>query len=155
MSVHPGIAAHPARSGTLAREARLRRGSLAILVLLVVESGIGTYVGLYVTVPRGDHGGGLGRAISGGPPVLAGHALLGLLLGLGALSVLAQAVLARRWRLTVLMAAGLLAMAFASVTGASFVSTGDPADSMAMSVMTDVALLCYAASLYALPRTGR
>jgi hypothetical protein len=50
----------------------------------------------------------------------------------------------------------VFALAFASVTGTSFTSTGDAADSMAMSVMTGVALLCYAANLYALrPGTRR
>jgi hypothetical protein len=154
MSVHPGITARAARSGTPAREARLRRGSLAVLVLLLVESGLGTYVSLYVTVPQGDHGGSLGRVISGGPAVLTGHAVLGLLLGIGAVSVLVQAVLARRWRLTALTTAGLLAIIFASVAGTGFTTTGDTAGSMAMSVMTDVALLCYAVSLYLVPRTG-
>jgi hypothetical protein len=43
-------------------------------------------------------------------------------------------------------------VAFAAVTGASFTSTGNQADSMAMAVMTGIALLCYAANLYLLPR---
>jgi hypothetical protein len=154
MSVHPGVAARPARSGTPGREARLRRGSLAVLVLLVLESGLGAYVSRYVTVPHGDHGGSLGRIISAGPAVLTGHAVLGLLLGLGALSLLVQAVPARHWRLTALLAAGLLAVIFASVAGTGFTSTGDTAASMAMAVLTDVALLCYAAALYLVPRTG-
>ena len=37
-----------------------------------------------------------------------------------------------------------------SAAGASFTSSGHPADSMAMSVLTGVGLLCYAASLYLL-----
>ena len=51
-------------------------------------------------------------------------------------------------------ALGLFAIAFAAVTGASFTSTGNQADSMAMAVMTGIALLCYAANLYLLPRSA-
>jgi hypothetical protein len=138
-------------SATPARLARVRRASLVVLVLLAAEYGIGMYVNLYVTVPRSDRGGDLGSAISGGPPVLSAHAVIGTLLGLGALAVLVLAVLTRRWDVAALSAVGLLAMAFASVAGTGFASTGDVADSMAMAVMTGIALLCYSAILY-LPR---
>jgi hypothetical protein len=79
----------------------IRRASLAVLAILVLEYGIGVYVSLYATVPRADHGAGI---------------------------------------------------AIAAATGASFTSTGEAADSMGMAVMTGVALLCYAANLYLLPR---
>ena len=36
-------------------------------MLTVAEYGIGMYVNLYVTIPRSDHGHGLGTAISNGP----------------------------------------------------------------------------------------
>jgi hypothetical protein len=129
-----------------------RRISLALLVLLVLEYGLGMYVNLYVAVPAADRGGSLGGVIAQGPVMLSAHAIIGLLLGLGALGALVQAVRARRWSLTAFSAAGLLAVAFASVAGAAFTSTGDAAGSMAMSVMTGIALLCYAASLYLLGR---
>jgi hypothetical protein len=130
--------------------ARLRRGSLVVLVLLVVEYAIGMYVNLYVTVPGADRGGGLGEAIANGPASLSLHATIGLLLGLGALGVAAQAVLIRRWAVVGASVVGLLAMVFASVAGAGFTSTGDTSASMAMAVLTGVALLCYAANLYLL-----
>ena len=129
---------------------RLRRGSLAVLVLLVVEYAIGMYVNLYVNVPGADHGGGLGEAIANGPASLSLHATIGLLLGLGALGVAAQAVLIRRWALVAASVVGLLAMIFAAVAGTGFTSTGDTSASMAMAVLTGVALLCYAANLYLL-----
>jgi hypothetical protein len=147
MSMDERSTARPART---AATARLRRGSLAVLVLVVVEYGIGMYVNVYVAVPRADHGGSLASAIANGPATLSIHAVLGLLLGLGALGVLLQAVLARHWGVTASSALGLFALAVASVTGTSFTSTGDAADSMAMSVMTGAALLCYAANLYVL-----
>jgi hypothetical protein len=78
--------------------------------------------------------------------------VLGLLLGLGAIAVLVQAVRTRRPAVIAASALGLFAIAFAAVTGASFTSTGETAGSMAMAVMTGIALLCYAANLYLLPR---
>ena len=149
MSLRAPSLARPASS---AATARIRRGSLAVLVLVVLEYGIGMYVNLYVTVPRADHGRGLGSAIANGPAVLSAHAVLGLLLGLGALGVLAQAVMARRLGAVAASAVGLFALAIATATGASFTSSGDPADSMGMSVLTGVGLLCYAANLYLLRR---
>ena len=127
-----------------------RRGSLAVLVLLVAEYGIGMYVNLYVTIPRADHDHGLGSAIANGPVTLGIHAVVGLLLGLGAVGVLVQAIIARHLGVIVLSAIGLFALAFASVAGASFTSSGNTAESMAMSVLTGAGLLCYAANLYLL-----
>jgi hypothetical protein len=152
MSVETESSALRARTAA-AGLARLRRGSLAVLVLLVVEYAIGMYVNLYVTVPGADHGGGLGSAIASGPASLSLHAVLGLLLGLGSLGAAAQSILVRRWGLIALSVTGLLAMIFASVAGTGFTSTGDDSASMAMSVLTGVAMLCYAANLYLL-RTG-
>lgn len=142
-------AARRSRDGA-AGTARLRRGSLAVLVLLVVEYAFGMYVNLYVSVPGADHGDGLGGALANGPASLGAHAALGLLLGLASLGVAVQAVLIRRAALVAASAAGLLAMILASVAGAVFTSTGDRSASMAMAVLTGVALLCYAANLYLL-----
>jgi hypothetical protein len=142
--------ANPRARETAAGAARLRRGSLAILVLLVIEYAIGMYVNLYAAVPGSDHGGGLGSAIAGGPVSLSLHATLGLLLGLGALGVAAQAILIRRLALVAASVVGLVAMIFASVAGTGFTSTGDTSASMVMAVLTGIALLCYAANLYLL-----
>jgi hypothetical protein len=155
MSLRAQSSARPASTTATARLARVRRGSLAALVLLVVQYGIGMYVNLYVTVPRGDHGGGLGRAIANGPAMLSTHAVLGLALALVAIGVLVQAVMARHLAAIVLSALGLLALVAASAAGASFTSSGDAADSMGMAVMTGVALLCYAVNLYGLRPAGQ
>ena len=150
MSVETESSAPRARTATTAGLARLRRGSLAVLVLLVVEYAIGMYINLYVTAPGADHGGSLGSAISNGPASLSVHAVIGLLLGLGALGVAVQSILARHWGLIAASVIGLLAMIFASVAGTGFTSTGADSASMAMSVLTGIAMLCYAANLYLL-----
>lgn len=150
MSMDAKTDARAVRPVTASGLARLRSGSLAVLVLTVAEYAIGMYVNLYVTVPKADHGSSLGRAISNGPAALSIHAVAGLLLGLGALGVLLQAVMARHWGIAALSVIGLFALAFASVAGTSFTGTGNAADSMSMAVMTGAALLCYAANLYLL-----
>jgi hypothetical protein len=155
MSADTQSNASPARAVAVSGLARLRRGSLAVLALVVVEYAIGVYVNLYVTVPKADHGGSLGGAISNGPATLSLHAVIGLLLGLGALGVMIQSVMARRWGVVASSAAGLVALVLASVAGTGFTSTGDNSASMAMSVLTGIALLCYAANLYVLRPGGR
>src|SRR5215470_7591116 len=73
----------PMRSAATAGLAMVRRSGLGVLVILVVEFGFGMYVNLYLTVPRADHGRGLGTAIANGPAMLSVHAVTGLLLGRG------------------------------------------------------------------------
>jgi hypothetical protein len=150
MSVHTVPAANPAHAAVAAAKSRLRRGSLAALVLVVAEYGIGIYVNLYVTVPAADHGRSLSTALSNGPALLSVHVVVGLLLGLAGLGVLVQSVMARHWIVLAVSVAALLALAFASVAGTGFVRTGDTSAAMAMSVLTGIALLCYAVNLYLL-----
>jgi len=154
MSLDAKSAARPVSTAAPAGLARVRRGSLAVLVLVVAEYLIGMYVNLFVAIPPADHGHSVGSAIANGPAILATHAVIGLL-GLAALGVLVQAIMARHPGAIAASAVGLFALAFASAAGASFTSSGHPADSMAMSVLTGVGLLCYAANLYLLPRPGR
>lgn len=141
----------PARTSSTAATvglARVRRGSLITLVLVVAEYVIGMYVNLYTTIPAADHGQDVGAVIANGPMMLSIHAVAGLLLGLGALGTAWQAVRSRRPAVIAWSAAGLVALAGAAAAGAGFTSTGDRAGSMAMSVLTGVALLCYTANIY-------
>jgi hypothetical protein len=146
--------ASPAAAARRARLTRVRRASLAVLVLIVAEYVLGMYVNLYVAVPAADARHGLGTAISAGPALLTAHAVLGLALTLGALAVLVHAILARSPAVIAVAAAGLIALALAASAGSSFTAAGKPADSMAMSVLTGVALLCYAVSSYLRPHQG-
>lgn len=62
----------------------------------------------------------------------------------------------RHWPVTALSSAGPLSLVFAAVAGTGFTSTGETSASMAMAVLTGVALACYAANLYVLrSSTGR
>ncbi|HEY7144604.1 MAG TPA: hypothetical protein VH637_10175 [Streptosporangiaceae bacterium] len=145
MNVDAQSATRPASTAAAPRLNRVRRGSLAVFVLVVAEFGLGMYVNLYVSGPAAGHGASLGSVISGGPAALSAHAVTGLLLGLGAIGVLAASVAARRPACTAMAALGLIALAAADAAGTSFASSGHAEDSMAMSVCTGVALLCYAA----------
>jgi hypothetical protein len=136
--------------------AGLRRATLASFVLLVVQYAIGAGVNLYVGAPGGVHG--IGDAISKGPAALSVHVVLGLVLVLAAVGLVVQAVIARHWVLTATSVVGLLALIAATLSGTQFVEKGLPSASMAMAVLTGVALLAYGANLYLLaflrPQSG-
>lgn len=129
--------------------ARTRRGSLAVLALILAEYGTGMYINLYVTVPPADRGHDLGSFITNGPAVLSIHIAIGLLLALGAAGVLAQAAMTRHLPAIAASVAGLFTLALADSSGASFTSTGHPAGDMAMSVLTGASVVCYAISFCA------
>jgi len=120
MRLDAQLRARPVRTTSAAALARARRGSLAALVLLAAEYVIGMYVNLYSHHPRADRRRGLGSAITNGPAMLTIHAVPGL----GALAALMQAIIARHRGAIATSALGLFALAFASMTRASFTSSG-------------------------------
>ncbi len=156
MTLNAGPAVAPVRKGASARQLTgLRRASLAALVLLVVQYGIGIAVNLYVSVPKADHGQKIGKIISNGPAGLTIHIVLGLLLILAAIGLVVQAVIARHRALIVISVIGLLALIGAAAQGASFVDNGHPSASMVMAILTGVAILSYGACLYLLDSPGQ
>lgn len=129
----------------------LRRASFAALVLLLIQFVLGMYVNLYVTVPKADQGGGLGKAITGGPASLGVHAVLGLLLILSAVGLLVQSLMARYWGVFAAAVIALVAVVGAAFSGADFVNKGgQDSASMTMAVLAGVAMLCYGTVLYLL-----
>ena len=155
MSLDAASPARPVSTAAEARLARLRWGSLVVLVLVVVEYGIGMYVNLYIAIPRADRGHSVGSAIANGPAMLSIHVVIGLLLGLGTLGVLVQAAITRRPTAIVLSAAGLFALAFASATGASFTSTGSSVDSMGCQSSPELGCSVTRQTSTCSPRTAR
>lgn len=137
---------------TQRRVSGLRRASFAAFVMLVVQFALGIYVNLYVTVPRADHGHGIGPAIANGPAGITLHIVLGLLLILAAVGFGVQAILARQPALIAAAVVGLLAMIGAAASGSSFVGSGHDSASMAMAALAAVGLLSYGTSLFLLPR---
>ncbi len=127
--------------------AGLRRVSLAALIMLVVQYGLGIFLNLYVAVPASDAHAGIFTEIATAPLALTVHALLGLALIGTAILLVVRAVGVGDRLLAWLAAAGLTAIGGAFGAGEIFVRNGMPGASLAMAVLTGVALLCYVGTL--------
>ena len=125
----------------------LRRVSLAALIMLVVQYGLGIILNLYIPVPVSDAHASLSQEIASGPAMLTLHALLGLALIGAALVLLLRAVRLEDRIMAVLAAAGLTAIGGAFASGEIFVRNGQSFASLAMALLTGVALLCYIGAL--------
>lgn len=140
-------AAPPSVQRTASRQAGLRQASLAILILMITQFGLGIGVNLYVTLPAAGHP-GHGSFFSNGP-LLALHATLGMFLLLSAIFVLVRAIRARNATLMVTSAAGLVAILLAVFFGSRFTDKLTNGYSLGMALATAAALACYAVGLYA------
>lgn len=133
----------------------VRRSILGMLVGLVVQFCVGVAVNLYSGIPAGSKGlgvgGAIGHALADGAPSLVVHVVLGLALILGALGVVVRSAGLRHWGAVGASVVGLLALIGAAFSGVGYVSNADPSSSLAMAVLTAVALLAYVAILYVLP----
>src|SRR5271154_6596876 len=125
----------------------VRRGSVAALIMLVVQYGPGIVLNLYIAVPASVAHAGLMQEIASGPLMLTVHALLGLALIGAALVLLIRAVRLGDRVIAVLAAAGLTAIGGAFASGEIFVRNGQNTASLAMALLTGVALLCYIGAL--------
>lgn len=122
--------------------AGVREACLAVLIMLVVQYGLGIFLNLYVTVPASDQHAGLAQEIASGPVSLTIHALLGLMLLAAAIVLIARATRMQSRAITLLATLNLSAIAGAFAGGEIFVRNGRPSASLAMAVLTGVALLC-------------
>jgi hypothetical protein len=151
-----------ARTGTRPRVvARLRRMILAAIVLILVQSGIGMDVNLFVVIPAQHPGarpssyfGGSVRsvawAVAHGAPALVVHAALGLALGLLVIGVAGYAIrLGRRAVGAWSVLAGLLVIG-AGFNGASFLDFNNDISSLIMALLAFSAVACYSAAIYLL-----
>ena len=141
-------AAPPSAQKRQSREAGLRRASLAILIVLIVQFALGIGVNLYVTLLAAGHPGH--SSWFGNGALLALHAALGMFLVLAAIAVLARAITARNVTLIATSAAGLAAIGLAFFFGASFTEKLTNGYSLGMAISFAAALACYAIGLYAL-----
>ena len=86
--------------------AGLRRASLAALIMLVVQYGLGIFLNLYVAIPASDAHASIFGEIATAPLSLTVHALLGLALIGTAILLVVRAIGVRDRLLAVLAAAG-------------------------------------------------
>jgi hypothetical protein len=135
----------PGRAGL--RRATLRHMSVAALILLVLQYGLGIILNLYVGVPASDAHAGIITEIATAPLALTAHAILGIALIGTAILLVARAVGVRDRLLAVLATAGLTAIGGAFGAGEIFVRDGQDSASMAMAILTGMALLCYIGTL--------
>lgn len=130
----------------------LRANSLAALVILLVEYGLGIWVNLYGQLPASDNGAslsaGFGRAVADGPVGLSIHAVLGAALVVSAVTCVVRSFLARRPVLISAGIVGLAAVVIAALSGARFVGQGTNATSMSMAIAAGVAIGAYAFMLF-------
>ena len=143
----------PGRAGL--RRARLRHLSVAALIMLVLQYGLGIILNLYVEVPASDAHAGIITEIATAPLALTAHAILGIALIGTAILLVARAVGVRDRLLAVLATAGLTAIGGAFGTGEIFVRDGQDSASMAMAILTGMALLCYIGTLTLAGAAGR
>jgi hypothetical protein len=127
------------------RTERLRSASFGLVVMLILQFGLGIGVNLFITVKKG----GLGEAFSNGP-LLAVHAVLGLLILLAAIGLLVQSIVARNRVVITAAAIGLVAVLGAAINGSSFLKDGANGSSNGMAVSGLVAMLCYTICLWVL-----
>ena len=155
-----GQVTSPPRPGLSARQLRNLRGqTFGLLVMLIIQFGIGIAVNLYVTLPASDTGSGIfgaiGKALSSSSVSLAAHAGLGLLIILAALVLIGRAIISRHTPTIVFSVLGLLSVLAAAFNGARFVSDGGPNNaSLAMALAAGGAMLWYAILLFVLANTG-
>jgi hypothetical protein len=134
---------------------------LAAIVLILVQSGIGMDVNLFVPIPAQHPGarpssylGGSVRsvawAVAHGAPALVIHAVLGLALGLLVIGVAVYAIrLGRRPVGAWSVLAGLLVIG-AGFNGASFLDFNNDISSLIMALLAFGAVACYSAAIYLL-----
>ena len=133
----------------------LRANSIAAIVTLLVEYGLGMWVNLFVRLPASDHGAnvvsGFGRALADGPVGLSVHAALAVILVVSAIAALIRSILVRRAVLITLASASLVAVLAAGQGGARFVGHGSSTASFSMAAATGVAFGAYALVLFLSP----
>jgi hypothetical protein len=129
--------------GRGAKLAGLRRVSLAALIMLVAQYGLGMFLNLYVNVPAADAHAGFMQEVANGPFALTVHATLGLALIVTAIVLLVRAVRVEDRLVAMLATAGLTAIGGAFAAGEIFVRNGQSGASLAMALLTAVAMLSY------------
>jgi hypothetical protein len=144
---------HTATSGRRAagqdqatRLARLRRSSLGLVVMLIIQFILGMIYNLYGTAPTSTKSIGLFSS-----PDLALHVVLGILLFIAAVGQLVQAIGARHQLSIWLSALGLLSILGAGFAGLGFTGSGASGASLGMSLAFATALACYVVLVFALP----
>jgi heme A synthase len=121
---------------------RIRMASFGALTMLFIQFVLGAAYGLYGTAPTSGKSVGLFSS-----PLLAIHVVLGILIIIAAIMLVVRAIQARHAPSVTTTVIGLLAILGAFGAGSSFAQDGSNGTSLGMTVLTAVAMLCYATNL--------
>jgi hypothetical protein len=138
---------------------RLRGQVFGAIVMILLQSGIGMFVNLFVGIPRHHSGANpsdyfsgstksVGWAIAHGAVALAIHVVLGLLLALMVISVVARAISIGRGSVITWSVLGALATIGAGFTGAGFLDFNQDVSSFFMAVLALASVLCFVIVIY-------
>jgi heme A synthase len=121
---------------------RVRMASLGALTMLIIQFILGTAYAIYGTAPAS--GKPIGMFSS---PLLDVHVIMAILLIISAVMLVVRAIQAKVTPLIVTSALGLLAILGAFGAGSGFIRSGSDGATLAMALLTAVAMLAYAANL--------
>src|SRR6266566_1828172 len=132
--VIPGMSSVSATAQVTGRERsrqlqRIQQASMGAATMLVAQYALGAAYNLYGTAPTAHKSIGMFSS-----PLLAVHAILGLLLIVAATGLLARAVIARHGITIVTSAIGLLAIIGAAGAGSAFTRDGAAGASLGMAM---------------------
>jgi hypothetical protein len=139
----------------------LRRALVGAITLLLAQFLLGMAVNLFVNIPTQHPGaqppeyfGGVVQSVTWavlhGPFLLVLHALLGLLLVVGAFGVVARAWPLGGRMLRWTTAVGAVSVLGAGFNGGSFLNYNEDFSSMIMASLFAISVACYVLALYAL-----
>jgi hypothetical protein len=148
---------------TAAAEFRsMRRQLFGAIVLILVQSGLGMFVNLFVSIPRRHSGAqphnyvtgslkSLAWAFDHGALPLVIHTVLGALLAVMVVGIVAGSLRLPRRSLGLWSILGALLTVGAGFNGASFLDYNRNASSFVMAILAFGALACFLVVMYALP----
>jgi hypothetical protein len=119
--------------------------SFGMVILLLAQDVLGVAYNLYGTAPTATKS---VKVFSS--PLLGAHVILGTLLFLLSIVVVVTSIRARERVATIASTVGVISIFAAGANGSAFAQDGASEHSMAMAVLTAVAVLCYTTIMSAL-----
>jgi hypothetical protein len=137
----------------------LRLQAFGAVVMICLQSGLGMFVNLFVTIPDRHSGSNpsdffsgstksVAWAITHGAVALVFHTVLGLFLALMVIGMVASAISIRRRALSTWIVIGALCTIGAGFNGASFLDYHKDVSSFVMTVLALAAVLCFLVVVY-------
>jgi hypothetical protein len=138
---------------------RLRGQTFGAIVVILLQSGIGMFVNLFVTIPKHHSGANpsdyfsgstqsVAWAIGHGAIALAIHVVLGLLLAIMVIGIVARAFTLGRASIITWSILGALGSIGAGFTGAGFLDFKQDVSSFFMAILAFASMLCFVIMIY-------